>query len=439
MKPRLGAFIVAMVFFIAMIPLAGVRTLWLDEILQLIETRQPSVAQLIADVPRNMGAAPLGYLVQQASLKLTGYSLLSARLPSAVFASASVFAVGLLAARLGLRRPWVAAALFAVLPLTVRYATESRVYSQALFCSLLATVLFVELRKRPSWLLAGAYGLALTATAWTQAYGASVGFAHVLWAIAQRQPRAALQGTMAIAFTVLAFLPWYNYSKERWAAGIGPEGFHFAASWKTPLMLFREVAGGGYWVSGLLLIVCCLAIVRRGSPLTSAHTLLLLLIAVPAISVFSADAILNYFLAARQFLWILPAVAILAAMGVERYRRAGVALAAVLSGVCVWQSSRYFLQPQERWEHAARSLAIETGRGACFTIAAPAHISLYRFFQPRLRDGSCDATRMILAVTPYSSREQRQAAIASLLAAGYLTERETVQDGFGMVRFRRAP
>ncbi len=119
---------------------------------------------MLTALPRNAaGGAPLGYLVQQATLRIGGYSVRRARLPMAVFGAASVFLVALLAGELGVRWAWLAATLFAIFPLTFRYATESRVYSQALFLSVLATLLYARAAKRPTWALAILYSLALTA------------------------------------------------------------------------------------------------------------------------------------------------------------------------------------------------------------------------------------------------------------------------------------
>jgi hypothetical protein len=48
-----------------------------------------------------------------------------------------------------------------------------------------------------------------------------------------------------------------------------------------------------------------------------------MLIAVPMVSAFVSDALFGYFIAARQFLWVLPAVALLSAAGLQRHTRVG--------------------------------------------------------------------------------------------------------------------
>ncbi len=149
MSPQRSALLTAAIFVAIAISVASIRPLWLDEILQLIDTRQPSTIQMISALRQTPGAVPLGFLAQQAALKIAGYSMVRARLPSALFGASAVFVVALLGSQLGLKRGWHAAVIFAFFPLTLRYATESRVYSQALFLSVLATHLYLRLTKRP--------------------------------------------------------------------------------------------------------------------------------------------------------------------------------------------------------------------------------------------------------------------------------------------------
>jgi hypothetical protein len=423
--PLRPALVTAILFLIVAIPLCGVLPLWLDEILQLIETRETSVSEMIVHLPRNSGAAPLGYLVQQATFKVAGYSVFWARFPSVIFASLSVFCVVLLGVELGLKRSWVGATFFAVFPLTLRYAAESRVYSQALFFSILATLFYLRVARRPTWAKAGAYWLALTAAAYTQPYSACVGLAHILWSVAYGERKAALLGGTAFVLTIAAFLPWYLWSKPIWVDGITEGALHFSASAKTPLMLYRELAGAGYWGSGVLFILCFVAI-KRGYFTSRIHALLLLLIVVPLVGVFCADAWFDYFLAARQFIWVLPAIAILAATAVERYSRAGVMLAAVLVLICIRQNIRYFTANHEDWEAAASVIAEQVKSGACLLVVAPEHALLYRFFQPELRSGCCNAPKIVLAITPYTTKAQRQTAVTALIESGYKLEGQAV-------------
>src|SRR5258707_6913228 len=93
-----GALLTAALFVTAAVALSEVQPLWLDEVLQLIDTRDNSITELIARLPHHSGGVPLAYVVQQATLKVIGYSIGRARLPEALFGTATVFFVALLGA-----------------------------------------------------------------------------------------------------------------------------------------------------------------------------------------------------------------------------------------------------------------------------------------------------------------------------------------------------
>jgi uncharacterized membrane protein len=418
---------VAGAFFALSVILSGVLPLWLDEIIQLRETRGTSPAQLIHSLPNQPGAAPLGYLIQQTAMRLTGYSVRWARFPSALFVAGAVWIVALLGTDFGLKKAWGSAALFAILPVTLRYGCESRVYSQALLFSTLATFLFVRLMKNPGWLFGVLYCLTLIAAVFTQPYAVFVGVAHLLVAPGKVRGYAVA----GVALAGVAFLPWYLWAKSIWAAGVAGAGLHFVLSAKTPLMLFREVAGAGYWGSGLLLILCWLAFTRRGQPDRIGETpgLVLLgsLIVVPALLALAADATFGYFVATRQILWVVPAIAILAAMGIDRSPRIGLPVVAVLAAFCLWQGFRDFTAPRENWDIAATAIADEVRQGACLEVVPAEQRYSYEFFRPELSQSRCPAPHVTVAITPYATPGKREAALAALTAQGYTRQSTTMR------------
>lgn len=434
--PVRGALLTAIVFLAVAIALSGIRPLWVDEIVQLQIAREASVTAVIKDMPSIPGAVPLGYIVQHVLFSIFSYSVFLARLPSIVCGAAAVFVVALLATELGLRRGWLSAAIFGMLPLTTRYAAESRVYAQALFLSVLATYLYVRLAKRPTWGMAGAYSLVLTAAVYTQPYAATVGVAHVLWSVSLRDRVTAIRGAAAVALMALAFLPWYAWSLRGWSASIADTGLRFFASARTPLMIFRELAGAGYWGSLLLVWLCGAAVVRR-LPNGRAIRLLGLLLAIPIALALAADAWCGYFIAVRQFLWVLPSVAILAAAAIEWRTRAAVALATLLAGVCIWQNVRFFSATGEDWDAAAGVLAQETRRGACLLVSPPDQAYLYEFFRPELRKARCTGPRVVVALTPYATQQQDRAAVSELIRAGYEEDREQIIGKSRITHFHR--
>ena len=111
---------------------------WLDEVLQLLGTRNHSFAEALQWAARNPGGAPLPYLAQWASLQLLGYSPAAARLPAAASSILAALAFAALLRQLRVRNALLAFAMFLLLPLQLRYGFEARPYSQGLFFSILA-------------------------------------------------------------------------------------------------------------------------------------------------------------------------------------------------------------------------------------------------------------------------------------------------------------
>ncbi len=422
--PWRDALIVTIPFLAIALVLSGRLSLWLDEILQLVETRGTTTSQLIHLLPRHPGAAPLGYLLQHAVFALAGYSVRLARLPSAVFATGTIFLTALLGSMLSLKKAWLGAALLAIFPLTLRYACESRTYGPALFFSTLATLLFLRLVAQPGWHPAALYSLALAAAVYTQPYTLFVAPAHLLWAIAYRENKLAMWTAAAAAVAVASFLPWYLWTKAVWVSNIEGAGVHFSVSWKTPLMLFRELAGAGYWGSGLLIILFVFAFrahdrrsQNRVRPSRNG-VLLASLIVVPAVLAVLADGFFGYFVATRQIMWVLPAVAILAGLGIETRPRTGYAIASIFTCLCLWQTVKFFTSPRENWQIAADALATEVNQGACLIVVPAEELRSYAFFHPELAASRCPAPRSVLAFTPYTTKLQHDTATASLAADG---------------------
>jgi hypothetical protein len=100
---------------------------------------------------------------------------------------------------------------------------------------------------------------------------------------------------------------------------------------------------------------------------------------------------------------------------------------------------RYFTAPHEDWQAAANFLSDRVQRGACLAVAPPEHIRLYEFFHPELDRPNCNALRMVLAITPATTTGQRETAIASLIAQGYIQQDETVVGRSAILSFQRAP
>lgn len=419
--------IVAAVYALLVVALLSVKPLWTDEVVQLVTASPATLGEVIERTPSNPGAVPLGYVAQHYSLKLAGDSVWGARLPAALFGVASVLAIGVLAWQFGLAQPWLAAALFAILPLTLRYSAEARPYSQAIFLSIVLTVLFLGLAQRTGPARAGAYALGLALTLYTQPFAALVAGAHFLWALLYRKWKLAAWCGIAAVVAGAAFVPWFVWARPRWAASIAAKEWHFVFTARTPLMLFREFTGAGYVGSGILLVLGILAVTRARLD-RRRLALVLLMIAVPLAGGLIADAAADYFLASRQFLWALPACAILAACELEKRSRAAVLCAVVLVIGCAYSSVKRFTAVEENWQAAAQALAAEVDRGACLSVAPPEARLLYAYFEPRLARDSGDCRTVVAAVAPHTSEKDRTALFQGLSSNGY-TEQRTERVG----------
>jgi uncharacterized membrane protein len=419
-------------FLAVALALGQTRPLWLDELLQLIDTRRGSLREVLELTAGNPGSAPLAYLLQYALLRVCDCSLLLLRLPAALFGAGALYLTAALGAELGLRRSWVAAAVLGSFPLTLRYMTEARGYAQGLFFAVLATLLFVRLARQPGWRMAGLYALALTAAVYTQPFAATVGLAHAAWALRWRRASTACWAVAGGAVAGLAFLPWYLWSHGRWMSA---DRFGFTLTARTPLILLREFTGAGYLGALVLVALCVLAARRRVLP---HHATSLWVTGVPVVCALAADARFGYFIAARQFLWVLPALAVLAAAAVERRGRTlAYTLTSLLLVVCAIQNARFFTSRRENWSAAAEALAGQARGGARVRVIPAGQAQLYEFFHPELRIESGMADRTILAVTPYARVEEARAARGDLAATGYGATRQTVVGDTTITLFQR--
>ncbi len=132
--------------------LAGLRPLWLDEVLQLVASTQPDARSVTRWVTYNLGGAPLGFLAQRVFVLTLGLTPLAARAAPAIFGLLSAIVFAGFARDLKPGATTVALAAFLVTPLQLRYAVEGRPYSQALFFALAALWCLWRLAQAPSWL-----------------------------------------------------------------------------------------------------------------------------------------------------------------------------------------------------------------------------------------------------------------------------------------------
>lgn len=189
-------------------------SLWIDEGISVGIASHP-----VADIPgllRQDGSPPLYYLLLHAWIALAGTGEAALRVPSLLFALATIPAA-LWAGRslFGARAGWLCAALAAVMPFLTAYAQEVRMYALVALLSVVATTAFLHAfafrRRNYLPLFAAALGLLLYTHYWAFffALGLLAALAALVLDAARTERRGLLvDGVLGFGVPLVAFLPW---------------------------------------------------------------------------------------------------------------------------------------------------------------------------------------------------------------------------------------
>ncbi len=337
-RPRIPLSLLAILFGGFALRVVGLdgSSLWLDELLQFHIARQPTTDFAAA---LKLGAnMPLDYWLTRLLL-LWGRSETWLRLPAAFWGVLSIALFYTLARRLLPQPvPLLSALLLALAPLAVRYSREMRPYSLLLCLTLLATLLFLEARRRP--LLWIPYVLVLLTLLHTHLFGLTLPLIHILaWLIAdgrlalrQRRlapliPGAAAFLAVAIFFFLSPFRPDYLLRFGRALVGglsgptaattlvLRPSAQTFPSLARLLSILPYDLTGS--WPLGLpALALTLLGIFSlRARPRLIAFLLLWLLL--PSAIILYALAQRNQFYSVRYLLPAFPPLLLLIAAGLQ--------------------------------------------------------------------------------------------------------------------------
>ena len=189
-------------------------SLWIDEGISVgIASHAPSE---IPGLLKQDGSPPLYYLVLHAWIAVAGTGEATLRVPSLLFALATVPAA-LWAGRslFGARAGWLCVVLAAVMPFLTVYAQEVRMYALVALLSVVATAAFLHAFafRRRGYLpvFAGVLTLLLYTHYWTFFF--ALGLLAALAALALDSPRAErksllVDGALGLGIPFAAFLPW---------------------------------------------------------------------------------------------------------------------------------------------------------------------------------------------------------------------------------------
>ena len=195
-------------YAVTLILLIPAKPLWVDEIIDLNGVRNADLRGVLAFVPGNAGGVPLGYLVDFWMIRVVRLlRVFVVRLPSVLFTVIDVRGrVHPRATNQVCAAPLLAVVLYAVSPLTVRYALEARPYAQAACWSAFSTVVFLSLVRQPTLGKAAGYAALVALGLFTQPYSIFVPVAHLIWVVfVKRNARAVWLAGTAVAAGVARF------------------------------------------------------------------------------------------------------------------------------------------------------------------------------------------------------------------------------------------
>jgi uncharacterized membrane protein len=384
------------------------------------------------------GATPIGYLTQRPLVLWGGITLFWARFPSAAFSICSCWAVFRVSQELRIPRAGgiLATGIFMILPSQFRYATEGRPYAEAMFFSLLSTLAFVKLTDNPTFFHAALFALTAAAGLLTQPYAVLAAAGLSAWAAVSRIKlgswKTALGPAICLALAAVMVLPWYLATVRQWDASIQSMGwpkFHWTFALAQDVA--KGISGGSLICSAALITLAAVGLWLGTAP-GGCRGMLLLATVFAIAGALAGDCLKNYFFAARQIVFALPALSILAAVGLsnifERSKFVAIGLAGLLAIASLVNDITYQLNAKENWPAAATTLAAITDSGYCLEIVGDQRLVLYSVFVPPLKYKACGSlalpSKVAVVSDSYTDIAQVRSVENRLQDSGYLP-RET--------------
>ena len=422
----LGAYGLLLLIAVLVLPLR------IEELLQILASRQHSFAGFINWIPKAPGSAPLSYFTQAPFVFALGVSRLGARLPSLLFGLGSCYLFLHLAKSIPLRRPYLALALFLLLPTQYRAATEGLPFEPALFLLLLATLVFLRLIRTPTVKLSIWYAIALTLCLYTErfSYLPSIGYLFFLFAFVNRahERRVIWFALPATAAPTLLFLPYYLWARPlvsaNWLSAPAAPGTP-SSIYLQGLVDFAADIPVGYILS-ILLILGLFAGVwglfrlprldypTRVPPAALPRSIAIFCLFGGAVSTICIVLVLDiwngYPFRATQVLWAMPGVVVSTSVALERLKPVPKrALWGLLILLCFIADVQYLATTREDLRRETLLVRPQlTGDSCVVFVSERLSKSLFLLFDPSLQGHECGNFfhhRVVLAshayVTPY--------------------------------------
>ena len=423
----LGIYALLVAIGVSVVPLR------IPEILRILGAMHHSIGQFFAWIPQAPGSAPLHSFVQLPGLLALGASRWGARLPSLLFSVGSCYLFWRIAKRIPLRWPYLALAVFAVLPSHYIAATDGLPGEQALFLLLIATESFFRLVDAASLRSAFWCGAALTLAIYTEPSSVlpAAGYLLALFAFVHGAPqrRAIWFALVPTVAPGLLFLPYFFWARmranPRWLSPPPAPG----APSSPYVQALQQLASGGalgyaitlLLIAGLVAGVWGLFRVSASAVPRSIRIFCLFSGAVITILiVLTLDAWNQYAFTSMQVLWAMPGVVIVSFAALERFaqrparRTWAYALITILLTLCTLRDIDYLAFPAEDLAQEAAMIRPElTGDSCVVFVSEGLSKALFLAFQRSLESRVCSDffhRRAVLASHPYVRPSQQENA-----------------------------
>lgn len=378
----------------------GVKQLWLDEILQVLHSRPDSLRGILEGVAQDRGGAPLDYLIQHMFIaNFSGAIEWTARFHAALFGVLAVFLIYVVCQTLlhNQRLSLLSALLLCFYPFHHHYSQEGRPYSLFLVLTLTLYLILFRLLKRSGWHIWVSFAAVAIMSFYTHAYAAFVLLGQLFFLayhqILKREswPAALRRGggfLFCSALAAAAYIPWLRYSYFN-AKGGAPPGNSF----RLLLEMVKGLGDGSYPLA-IALILCALAGIhhlRKTQRLLELGALLIWTVT-PFPLVLALLNWRSYFFAARQLLFIAPALLILAAVGAD-YLRQRIARRCFSPGIILILISIFVMAlhyRDKRDDLRAAGQFLKANVQSADAVIAPGLTYTLSFYFPEISDYSAD-------------------------------------------------
>ena len=354
------------------------QSLWLDEAINVNVARSLEVKRLILEYALGDFHPPLYHIILKYWIDLFGFSEISVRIPSIIFAIGTIYFTYLIAKKLFEQKTaFIAATLVATAPLHIYYSQEARMYMAASFFVSLSVYFFISILKKDTLIFWLGFILSTTLTLYTDYVPYLLIPTYFIYLLFNRAriPKGTLR-SFAPAFLLIfiLILPWLVIFPKQLSTGL-------SAAAASPA--WAQVVGGAD-IKSLLLVLVKFTIGR----ISHENNLIYFLLFAPLglfvgflfmLSLFRAShirSILYYWLAAPillgfltsflipifayfRFIFLLPAFYTIWASAINTVNWTPLvrALLVIALAINLISTTIYFINPQfhrENWKEATR-------------------------------------------------------------------------------------